>query len=404
MPMTQMPQSPQSPQTLMTPGPVPLPPEVLDVLALPMEHHRTPAFIALFGRVLENLKTVFGTAERAYIHTSTGSGGLESALVNCLSPGDKVISIVSGKFGERWADMAEAYGANVIRHEVAWGKTVRVADVEKLLKENPEAVAVLTQACETSTGVLHPVRELAQATRTHKAILMVDAITALGALPMPMDELGLDVVVGGSQKAFMLPTGLSFISFSKKAWALTESAKCPRFYFDIREERRANENGESFFSTAVTHIRALDAVLSIFLKQGMHKVHERIQTLSRATILAAREMGLEILSETPSPSVTAISMPEGVDSQKIRGLMETKSNVIVMGGQDQLKGKIVRVGHMGAIADEDMTVTFKALAEAINALKPNTVSSEKLASALSILSQTLKETPAVLSDRRRSEA
>lgn len=380
----------------MTPGPVPLPPEVLDVLALPMEHHRTPQFVALFGRVLENLKRVFETSERVFVQTSTGSGGLESALVNCLSPGDHILAIVSGKFGERWADMAEAFGINVTRLQVEWGKTVKVRDVEAKLKSHTDIKAVITQACETSTGVLHPVRELAQVTRAHQAVLMVDAITALGASTLPMDEWGIDVVIGGSQKAFMLPTGLSFISFSKKAWALTESSKCPKFYFNIREERRANEAGESLFSTSVTHIRALDLVLNIFLRHGMHKVRERIQTLSKATILGAREMGLVAFSETPAPAVTALSMPSGIDSQKVRAHMETTSHVIVMGGQDQLKGKIIRIGNMGAISDNDLLQTLRALADGINSLKPETITSQQLEKALETARMTLKETAPVL--------
>lgn len=389
-------------QTLMTPGPVPLPPEVLDVLALPMEHHRTPQFMALFSRVLTNLRQVFVSKEAAFIHTSTGSGGLESAIVNCLSPGDHVLAIVSGKFGERWADMAETFGCRVTRLTVEWGQVVRVSDVKDALKKDPDIVAVLTQACETSTGVLHPIRELAQATRETKAVLMVDAITALGALPMPMDEWGIDVMIGGSQKAFMLPTGLSFISFSAKAWALTATSKIPKFYFDIREERRANENGESYFSTAVTHLRALDRVLEIFLERGLHKVHERIQALSKATIVAARELGLSVLSEVPSPSVTALTMPDGVDSAKVRSHMETAANVIVMGGQDRLKGKIIRIGHMGAISDDDLIVTLRALVQAIHAQKPGFVSDEALAKALDGALEILREMPAVLSDDRRT--
>ena len=166
-------------QTLMTPGPVPLPPEVLDVLALPMEHHRTPEFMALFARVLENLRHVFATSERAFIHTSTGSGGMESSIVNCLSRGDHVVCIVSGKFGERWADMAETFGASVTRVNVEWGRAVQIKDVRAAM--TPKTVAVLTQACETSTGTLQPVRELAQLVRGTPAILMVDAITALVA-------------------------------------------------------------------------------------------------------------------------------------------------------------------------------------------------------------------------------
>lgn len=380
----------------MTPGPVPLPQEVLDILALPMEHHRTPEFVALFNRVLGNLKKVFLTEEPVFVQTSTGSGGLESALVNTLSPGDKVLAIVSGKFGERWAEMAETFGAQVTRLNVEWGKVVRVEEVEDHLKRDPSIKAVLTQACETSTAVLHPIRELAQLTRTRETILMVDAITALGALPLPMDEWGLDVVIGGSQKAFMLPTGLSFISFSKKAWKMTESSKMPKFYFDIRAEKEANDAGESLFSSSVTHMRALDLVLDIFLKQGMHRVYERIQALSRSTIEAAREMGLSILSEVPSPSVTAIKVPDGIDGQKVRGDIEKTERVIVMGGQDQLKGKIIRIGHMGAISDDDQLKTLRALANSLNRAKAETVTSEALEKALARAAEILKATPAVV--------
>lgn len=398
-------------QVLMTPGPVPLPSEVLDVLAKPMEHHRTPEFMALFNRVLENLRKVFSTSEPAFIHTSTGSGGMESAIVNTLSPGDPVLCIVSGKFGERWAEMAAVFGARVTRLHVEWGRVVDVREIEKHLDAHPETVAVLTQACETSTGALQPIREIGQVVRKTKALLMVDAITALGALPMPMDEWGIDVMIGGSQKAFMLPTGLSFISFSKKAWALTETSKMPKFYFDIRREKEANARGESYFSTAVTHIRALDFVLELFLKVGMHKVHERIQALSKATIVAAREMGLKILSDVPSPSVTAIVMPDGIDSQKVRSHMEKISNVIVMGGQDHLKTKIVRIGHMGAISDDDLITMLRALAQGIRseemarvgpanteptAISSSIISNEALERALEEARRLLAETPAVL--------
>jgi aspartate aminotransferase-like enzyme len=217
-----------------------------------------------------------------------------------------------------------------------------------------------------------------------------------------MDELGLDVVIGGSQKAFMLPTGLSFISFSKKAWARVERSTMPKFYFDIRAERSANEKGESYFSTSVTHIRALDTVLRIFIERGLHKVHERISALSKATIVAAREMGLRVLSEVPSPSVTALLMPEDVDSQKVRSRMEKADGVIVMGGQDQLKTKIIRIGHMGAIGDDDQILTLRALARAIETVRPGTISDERLAKALEDARAILLGTPAVLVDSRRT--
>lgn len=384
------------PYLLMTPGPVPIPDEVLANLAQPMEHHRTPEFIALWNRVLANLKKVFATEENVYIHTSTGSGGMESALVNTLSPGDRVIAIVSGKFGERWADMAETFRANVTRINVPWGSAVKVADVEAQLKAHPDTKVVLCQACETSTGVLHPIRELARLVSTTPAIFVVDAITALGALPLPMDEWKIDVLVAGSQKAFMLPTGLAFISFSKKAWELVEKAKCPRYYFDIRKEKAANANGESYFSSAVTHVRALDLVLNIFLTQGMSRVCNRIQTLAKATLVAAREMGLEVFPEAPSPSISAINVPAGIDGQKVRAEMEKNDAVIVMGGQDQLKGKIIRIGHMGAIRDEDLLQTLKSLAQTLNRLKPGTIDEGRLTSALKTAAGILQEAPAVV--------
>ena len=373
-----------------------MPPEVLEVLALPMEHHRTPEFVATYGRVLKNLKSVFQTEQPCFIQTSTGSGGLESALVNCLSPGDEVLSIVSGKFGERWAEMAEAFGMRVTRLEVEWGKPVDVKKISDHLSSNPKTKAVLTQACETSTAVLHPVREIAAAVKTTPAVLMVDAITALGALNMPMDEWGLDVVVGGSQKAFMLPTGLSFISFSKKAWALTETSKCPKFYFDIRAEKSANDAGESLFSSSVTLIRALDLVLDIFLKTGMHRVYERIQTLATATITASNTMGLKVFAQTPSPSVTAIAVPDGLDGQKIRGDIEKTAQIVVMGGQDRLKGKILRIGHMGAISDENLLTTLDAVAQAINRAKPGTIAQDKIEAALAQAKTILQSQPPVM--------
>lgn len=382
--------------TLMTPGPVPLPPRVLEILAKPMEHHRTPQFEAVFTRVLANLKKVFLTDEPVYIHTSTGSGGMESALVNVLSPGDHVISIISGKFGERWADMAEVFGARVTRINVPWGQAVQTNLVEEALRANPDTVAVLTQACETSTSVLHPIEKLAAIVAKTPALFLVDAITALGALPIPMDEWKIDVLIGGSQKAFMLPTGLSFISFSKKAWAKVETAKCPRFYFDIRKERKANESGESGFSASVTHIRALDLVLEIFLTKGLDAVYARIHALSSATLAAASEMGLAGFAQVPSPSVTAISIPAGIDGQKVRADMEKSAHIVVMGGQDQLKGKIIRVGHMGAIADHDQLRTMTAFAESLNRQKPGTVTATQIANAEMIAADILKNAPAVL--------
>lgn len=377
------------PSILLTPGPVPVPPEVLEILAKPMEHHRTPNFIKVFARVRENMKTIFGTKQNVFILTSTGSGALEAAIVNCLNRGDEILSIVSGKFGERWADMAETYGLKVHRMNIPWGEAVQASEVEKALNANKNIRAVLTQACETSTAVLHPIAEIAKITSKTEVLLIVDGITAVGALPLPMDQLGIDVLIAGSQKAFMLPTGLSFISLSERAWKRAEAATLPRFYFDLRKENEANKNGESYYSTAVTHIRALDVVLQWVEQRGIDFLYKRIGSLAKATRDAGAALGLETFPKSPSPSVTALKVPAGLDGQKIRANIESKYGVTLMGGQDQLKGKILRIGHMGSISNDDMVTAFESIAKAINDEKPGTISDSQLTKAIEVLKREL---------------
>lgn len=381
----------------MTPGPVPVPADVLSALSSPIEHHRTPEFQKCLERVLSKLPSIFGTQQRAFMHVSTGSGGMESLLVNVLNPGDTVAAIVSGKFGERWADMAEAYGANVHRFEVLWGETAKPEAFAAWLKTLPRKPdLVLSQACETSTAVLHPIRELSRVVRSHApdSLFLVDAITALGALPLPMDEWDLDGIVGGSQKAFMLPTGLSFVAWSERAWKKIPTAKAPRFYFDIRTELEANRRGETGFSSAVPLVRALDVVFkNIESFGGIEHLYRRLDALASATREAAVAMGFELLAKSPSPSLTAIVAPQGLDGAKWRSLLETKYGIVLMGGQDSLKGKILRIGHMGHIEDADLVRAMKAVAESANELKPGTVSKETLENALLAIGTRLKTAP-----------
>ena len=377
------------PSILLTPGPVPVPPEVLEILAQPMEHHRTPNFEKVFTRVRENLKTVFGTKQPVFIHTSTGSGAMESALVNTLNRGEEVLSIVSGKFGERWADMAEVFGLKVHRLNVNWGEAVDPRAVEQFLSSHKSIRAVLTQACETSTGVLHPIAALANITAKTEALLIVDGITAVGALPLPMDELGIDVLIAGSQKAFMLPTGISFVALSPRAWQRAQTANLPRYYFDLRKEKEANDRGESYYSTAVIHIKALDVVLQWVEKRGIDFLYKRIGSLAKASREAGKAMGLNSFAKSPSTSLTALLLPEGIDGQKARANIESKYGVTLMGGQDQLKGKILRIGHMGYISNEEMITAFESIAKALNDQKPNTVSDDQLKNAVEILKREL---------------
>lgn len=351
---------------VLAPGPVNLDPSVRAALALPMIHHRTPEFDAVLKRVLLKLRQVFVTKQPCFILTSTGSGGMEALLVNLLNPGEKVLAIDSGKFGERWAEMAQIYGAEVIQHRVPWGQAVKVEDVAAILDQQKISL-VLCQACETSTAVVHPIEALGKLISRYKdTLFLVDAITGLGAFPLPMDEWRLDGVVGGSQKAFMLPTGLSFVALSEKAWERATICKTPRFYFDLRKERAANERGETFFSSNVTLIRALDVVLDLIEAKGLRHLFDKIARRAEFTRQFGQRLGLQLYSQSPSNSVTALTVPAGVDSQKIRAHLEEKYRFTIMGGQDQAKGKIIRIGHMGHIEDSQMIALMLALREVLS--------------------------------------
>lgn len=351
---------------MLAPGPVQLHPEVQKILGLPMIHHRTPEFDGIFKRTLQNLKYLFQTKNDVYIQTSTGSGGMEALLVNVLSPGDHVLAIVSGKFGERWADMAETYGAQVHRLNCEWGYPVKVDDVKAALKEHPQTKIVMCQACETSTATTHPIREIGKIIEQTSALFLVDGITATGAFPTPMDEWHIDGLVAGSQKAVMLPTGASFISFSQKAWAHVMTAKTLRFYFDIRKEKAANQKGESYFSAPVPLIRALDFVLTDIQKTGLEKHFQTLHHRAEYTRKMTDTLGLKLFSHAPSDSVSAYLLPDGFDGAKLRDHLEKKYFLTVMGGQDQLKGKIIRLGHMGYISKENMHQTSLRIAAGLN--------------------------------------
>lgn len=364
---------------LMAPGPVNLHPEVRKILALPMLHHRTPEFDKILGRVLDGIKNVFQTKENVFLLSSTGSGGMEALLVNTLSPGDKVIAIVSGKFGERWAQMAETFGAKLSIVNVNWGDSVSLDEVQKQLEKNPDTRAVLCQACETSTATSHDIQKLgALVAKFSETLLLVDAITALGAYPLPMDEWHIDAMVGGSQKAFMLPTGLSLVSFSKKAWQYVEQARSPRFYFDVRKEKKANASGETFYSSNVALIRALDWVLTDIDKKTLAKHFAEIQRRANFIRQFGVELGLKIYSTAPSDSVTALQVPPSIDGQKVRSLLEEKYQITIMGGQDHAKGKIIRIGHMGYIQDHELVRMIECLGLVLNEMDSSFISLEQV--------------------------
>ncbi len=359
---------------VLAPGPVNLHPRVIEALALPMIHHRTPEFDVILGRTLKGLKQIFETEQECFALTSTGSGGMEALLVNVLKPSAKVIGVDSGKFGERWCEMAAVFGGKVITHKVTWGEACKVEDIEKLLQANPDTEIFMTQACETSTGVVHPIEALGKMIQAKfpKVLFLVDGITALGAFPLKMDAWHIDGLVGGSQKAFMLPTGMSFLSFSKKAWAVIENNPTPRFYFDLRREREANKKGETFFSSNVTLLRALYVVLQLIQEQGIESLFAEIQSRAVWTRKMGERLGFTLYAKDPdaqSASVTALQVPAGLDGQKIRSELELKHKITIMGGQDQAKGKIIRIGHMGYIQKQDLEALEAGLASVLKGLR-----------------------------------
>lgn len=367
------------PYSLLAPGPVNLHPEVRKALSLPMIHHRTPEFDKILKRVLSGMKQIFQTQEDVFLMTATGSGGMEALLVNILSPGDKVIAIVSGKFGERWAEMAQVYGAEVTIVNVAWGEAVEPKTIADLLQKNPETRAVLCQACETSTAVAHPIEELGKIIKNFpETLFLVDGITALGAYPLPMDAWSIDGIVAGSQKAFMLPTGMAFISFSKKAWNFIPQAKTPRFYYDVRKEKKANSAGETFYSSNVAIIRALDVVLNLINEKGLDHHFKSIHRRAEFIRKFAQELGFGLYAKNPSDSVTALLVPANMDGQKIRLFLEENFNITIMGGQDQAKGKIIRVGHMGYIQDSEQLHLIQSLGETLRHFDSQVINSEKI--------------------------
>ncbi|SRR5713226_1892561 len=352
-------------QYLLAPGPTPIPNEVERAMAETMIHHRTPRFSKIFAEAREGLKPLFGTKNDVLILASSGTGAMEAAVANLFSPGEKVLIVNGGKFGERWLQISQAFGLEPVEIKVEWGKAVKVEEIQRKLKLLPDIKGVFVQASETSTTVLHPVKEIAKATK-NGPLLIVDGVTAVGVLPLSMDESGIDVLVTGSQKALMLPPGLGFIALSQRAWERTEKAKLPRFYFDLKLERKNQQKGSSAFTPAVSLIFGLHAALKMIREEGLDRVYARHARLARATRAAATALGLKLLApESPSLAATGIYLPEGIDGEKLLDYLRDKMGVTLAEGQDQLRGKAIRIAHVGHMGAFDAVVAIAALEMAL---------------------------------------
>lgn len=348
-------------QRLLTPGPTPLLPRALHAMMASDIHHRTQDFIQLYPRVLADLKEVFGTQNDVLITVSSGTGAMEAAVSNFFSEGDRVVVLSAGKFGERWVDLAKAYRLNAVVLAAEYGDVVSPQRVDQALRENPDAKGVFFQASETSTGAAHDVRAIGEIVKRTPALCIVDAITGLGTMPLDIDGWGLDLVIGGSQKAFMIPPGLAFISVSPKAWAQSETARLPRLYFDLKREKKMADKGESAWTPNVSHILALAEALAYIKRLGMAKLVENAQLLARATRAAAVELGLELFAPgSPSSSVTAVKAPAGMDSGEIVKAYRSQFGSIIANGQGTMKGRIFRIAHLGYFDFADL---FAVVAE-----------------------------------------
>jgi aspartate aminotransferase-like enzyme len=347
---------------LFAPGPTPVPDAVVRAMAAPIIHHRTPAFMALFARVQAGLAWIFQTEHEVITLAGSGTLGMEAAVVNFLSPGDCALYVDAGKFGERWGDILRAYGCQAVPIDVPWGQAVDLAQVRMALRDNPSARAVYVQACETSTGVVHPVADIAALCHAQADTLcIVDAITALGVMPLAQDAAGLDVVVSASQKALMLPPGLAFVGVSARAWQRQARSTLPRFYVDLARERDAARKQQSAWTSAVSLMVGLDVALGQMQAEGRQALFDRHARLAAACRAGVQAMGCTLYARAPAAGLTAMLPPEGIRADAVVERLQTGYNLTVVGGQDTAKGKIVRLAHMGHFDALDILTMLAAL-------------------------------------------
>jgi len=349
---------------LRIPGPTPIPPNVERAMARPMVGHRSGEFSKEFAATAARLKLVFQTEQDVFVLAGSGTAGLEAAVANTVSPGDTVLICTSGNFGDRFTKIAKAYGANPLVIEAEWGTTINPDDVRTMLGAHPEIKAVFATHCETSTGVLNPIREIADVVRPTDAILIVDAVSSLGGADLPMDAWGLDIVVTGSQKALMLPTGLCFMAVSEKAWQRVEQNANPRFYFDLRAYKKQLAANTTPYTPAVSLIYGLQEVMNMIEEEGVQNMFARHKTMQRMVRAAIKALGLRLYTEDAisSPTVTSVYPVEGTfDPEQLRKVLRNEFNIAIAGGQAHMKGKIFRIGHMGYATPVDMLQVIAAL-------------------------------------------
>lgn len=345
---------------LFTPGPTPIPHDALLAMAQPIDYHRSEDAVALIKDILEKLKLVFQTENDVLFLTSSGTGAMEGAVTNLLCSGDKVIVIRSGKFGERWDEICHAYGMKVIPIDVTWGDSVAPEEVETELTAHPDVKAVYATLCETSTGALHDVKSLAHLTRNSQTLLVVDAVSALGADDLQMDNWGVDVVVSCSQKGLMTPPGLAFAALNSRAWEAVDRSDLPKYYVDFRKAYQRGLEGSVPYTPAITLLAGLQVALNYICEEGIRNTISRHNRLARATRSAVKAIGLPLFTTSPANTLTSIRLPEEIDGKAFVKMMRERHGITYAGGQGALSGKIVRIAHLGWMNENDIIIAISA--------------------------------------------
>jgi aspartate aminotransferase-like enzyme len=368
-------------QRLFTPGPTPIPEEVLSALSRPIIHHRQADFKEIFRRTSAELKYLFQTKEDVITLTASGTGAMEAAVVNLLSSGDSAIYVDGGKFGERWGHILRQYSVTPIPIKVEWGSVLEAETILETLLQHPEAKAVFLTHSETSTGTAIDLKRISETVNnsSNKALVVVDGISSVGALEVHMDVWGIDVLLTGSQKGLMLPPGLSFIAFSQRAREAARTSGLPKFYFDLARAWKTVKEMQTPWTPAISLIVGLDVALQTIRQEGLQNVWIRHERLARAVREGCSALGLETFSKSPSNSITAVRMPEGIDGEALRTQLRKKHGLLVAGGQDHLKGKVIRIAHLGYFDDLDIIAVVAALGRTLEEYgsEPDTAASSR---------------------------
>ena len=354
-------------EELRIPGPTPCPPEVLQAMTKQMINHRGTEFIEMLGEVTDKLKQLFQTKNDVLLLTGSGTGGLEAAIVNTLSPGDKVLSVSIGVFGERFATIAQQFGAEVIPLRFEWGKAADADTVGQALRAEAKIKAVLVTHNETSTGVTNDLASISSVVKEFDKLLLVDAISSLGSINLPVDDWHGDVVITGSQKGWMVPPGLAMVSVSQEAWQAQANAKMPRFYWDFTHAKNYLERGQTPWTPAISTVFALSVALEMMLKEGLSNIITRHARIGRATREGVKSLGLFLFAEEnyASNTVTAVSSSNGLNTKKLIKILREKHRIVLGGGQQKLDGEIFRIGHLGWVSEDDIEKVISAIRVAL---------------------------------------